>query len=180
MLSYRFWTGSTGKALCDAGQTAQLVALHLLSSPHANFISIYRLPLAYAAADLRMSEDDVLEAMLAIQLTGFIKYDRDAEVVWVVEGARWQLGESLNGGDKRVMSTQREFDEIPPQSALRQEFFQRYGQAYQIELTNDAIKRRPMRGASRRSPARAIDAGQQGVDDWDACADIPQARLRNI
>lgn len=180
MLSHRFWTGTTGKALRDAGQVVQLVAVYLLSSPHSNFLSIYRLPMPYAAADLRMPEEEVRKAMLAIESTGFIKYDHDADLVWIVEGARWQIGESLNGADKKVLHAQREFDQLPPHSPLRQEFFARYGAAYQLKMSTAAIKNRPMRKGTERSAARTVDVSEQSPEDWDVCADMPQERLRDI
>lgn len=180
MLFHRFWTGTTGKALRDAGPVVQLVAVYLLSSPHSNFLGIYRLPLPYAAADLRIPEDDVLKAVLTIEATGFIKYDREAEVVWIVEGARWQVGGSLNGTDNRIKYAQGEFDNLPPQTPLRQEFFARYGAGLQLKLSDAALRSRPMRKGSSPGSARSANADRQEPEDWDVCADTPQERLRDI
>jgi hypothetical protein len=45
----QFWIGNTGRKLRDAGSEALLVALYLLSSPHANMLGLYYLPRPFIA-----------------------------------------------------------------------------------------------------------------------------------
>ena len=46
-VSPHFWIGRTGKELRQAGPESQLVALYLLTSPHANMIGLYYMPLTF-------------------------------------------------------------------------------------------------------------------------------------
>lgn len=42
-----FWTGETGKKIIAAGPECVVIALHLMSSPHANAFGHYYLPLVF-------------------------------------------------------------------------------------------------------------------------------------
>lgn len=131
-LSPKFWVGPTGRAIRKSGIEAQLVALYLMSSPHATYTSIYHLPMVYIAADTGISMDAVREALAAIERTGFARYDEDSECVWVVEGAKWQIGEDLKAADSRVKAIQKEIDSLPSDCPFKSEFLSKYGRAYHL------------------------------------------------
>ncbi len=46
-VSPRFWLGETGRELRKAGAEAQVVAFYLMTSPHANMLGLYYLPVLY-------------------------------------------------------------------------------------------------------------------------------------
>ena len=48
-VSPQFWIGTTGKAIRASGSDAQIVALYLLTSPHATMLGLYYLPMLYIA-----------------------------------------------------------------------------------------------------------------------------------
>ncbi|EEW4485717.1 replication protein [Escherichia coli] len=48
-VSPRFWLGETGRELRKAGAEAQVVAFYLMTSPHANMLGLYYLPVLYLA-----------------------------------------------------------------------------------------------------------------------------------
>lgn len=52
-VSPRFWLGETGKELRKAGAEAQVVAFYLMTSPHANMLGLYYLPVLYLAHENR-------------------------------------------------------------------------------------------------------------------------------
>ncbi len=131
-LSPKFWVGPTGRAIRKAGIEAQLVSLYLMSSPHATYTSIYHLPMVYIAADTGLSMDAVREALAAIERTGFARYDEDSECAWVVEGAKWQIGEDLKAADSRVKAIQKEIDSLPSDCPFKSEFLSKYGRAYHL------------------------------------------------
>lgn len=136
-LSPTFWIGTTGKELSKAGPTAQLVALYFISSPHTNYCGIYRVSLAYASADLGLSQASLLKAIDKVQATGFLKFDPAFNVVWVVEAARWQIGDYLAKTDNRVKAIQSEFNTLPRGCPLRAEFYAKYAKAFW--LTDSSI-----------------------------------------
>jgi hypothetical protein len=125
-----FWIGTTGKALRESGQTAQLVALYLISNPHVNYIGLYRLHLAYASTDLNMSEKALVKALATLEGLGFAKFDLVTEMVWVLRGAYWQIGESLLEKDRRVKFVQGEYTAVPAACPMKAEFFAKYAEAY--------------------------------------------------
>lgn len=147
-LSPKFWTGPTGRAVRRAGVEAQLVALYLLSSPHANFIGMYHLPLVYISADTGLGLETVRAALVAVERTGFARYDEDSECVWVVESAKWQVGEEMKAADAKTKYVQKEFDALPSDCPFKREFMARYGDAYH------------MRGAVPASTPATKAAGQ--------------------
>lgn len=132
MIFPSFWTGRTGRDLRATGNDAQLVALYLLSCPHANYIGMYRLPVAYIAADLDMSPTNVMQTLSRIEQTGFARYDEATETVWIVEGARHQIGKDIKAEDKRVKMIQREFESLPSDCVFLDAFYDKYAQALKL------------------------------------------------
>ncbi|SAK30913.1 hypothetical protein [Burkholderia multivorans] len=136
MVSPNFWVGQTGRDLARAGNAAQLTALYLLSNPQANYTGLYRLPLIYIANDLNMSQDAVRAALVAIEKTGFAKYDEASEYVWIVESARHQLGE-LKANDNKVKYVNKEFAAISKNCPFIQEYFDKYGASMHLKPRKD-------------------------------------------
>lgn len=127
-LSPAFWNGQTGRQLRRAGIEAQLVALYLISSPHANYLGLYSLPVAYISADTGLSLDAVQAALGKIEQTGFARYDANSETVWVLNAAAQQLGD-LKAGDNRIKFVKKEFDAVPGDCPFKVEFQAKYGKS---------------------------------------------------
>jgi hypothetical protein len=134
-ISPKFWIGPTGRAIRKSGVDAQLVALYLLSSPHVSFIGMYHLPMVYIAADTGLSIDAVRAALTAIERTGFARYDEDSECLWVIESAKWQVGERMDVKDAKTKYVQKEFDALPSDCPFKAEFMAKYGRAYHMRGT---------------------------------------------
>ena len=127
-VSSSFWTGRTGRALrgdCDA----QIVALYLLTSPHASMIGVYHCPILYIAHETGIPFEGASKGLQRLVEGGFCTYEEDTETVWVHEMARFQVGESLKANDNRVKDIQRQFAEIP-EGKIRRGFYERYKDAY--------------------------------------------------
>lgn len=100
----QFWIGETGRMLRTAGADAQVVALYLLSSPHANMLGLYYLPITYIAHETGLSLEAARAALNQVEAIGFCGYDSAAEVVWVMEMAKFQIGAQLNPKDHQLKS----------------------------------------------------------------------------
>ena len=137
MVSPNFWVGQTGRDLRNAGQNAQLVALYLLSNPHANYMGLYRLPTIYIANDLGLSLDDVHSTLTAIEQTDFARYDSASEYVWIVEGARHQLGADLKPNDNKVKYVNKEFATITKNCRFLRDYFYKYAASLHLEPRKD-------------------------------------------
>ena len=112
-ISPQFWIGSTGRKLRDAGPEATLVALYLLSNPHANMLGLYYLPQLYIAHETGLGIEGASNGLRMASEAGFCDYDADSEVVFVYEMARFQIAERLEPPDKRCTGIQREYDALP-------------------------------------------------------------------
>lgn len=67
-----------------------LVAFYLLTNEHRTTEGIYRLPLAYGAADRGWGMKRFRKAFDKLVTDGFIEYDEDAQVVLIVNALKWQ------------------------------------------------------------------------------------------
>lgn len=137
MVSPTFWIGQTGRDLRNAGPTAQLLALYMLSNPLANYTGLYRLPIIYIANDLGLDLDQVRATLAAVEQTGFAKYDNASEYVWIIEGARHQLGEELKEKDLKVKYVNKEFATISKSCPFLADYFTKYGAALRLTPRKD-------------------------------------------
>jgi len=130
-VSPRRWTGDTGRAL--RGQLeAQVVVDYLLTCQHANMLGVYYLPIAYLSVDTGMTIEGAWKGLRRAIEVGFCSYDEAAEVVWVHNMARDQIGDFLKSKDLRVSGVQREYDSLPNNAFLGR-FFDLYGKAFLME-----------------------------------------------
>jgi len=107
MVSPTFWTRGPGKKL-RGNPTAVALVLYLSTSPATNMIGLFYQPLPMICHDLGI-QDDQLRALLALPAVAeAVQYDFDAELVWLPDHAREQLGDVIKAGDKRRPSIERE------------------------------------------------------------------------
>lgn len=150
-----FWTGTTGRAIREAGAEAQLLALYLLTSPHATMLGLYRLPAIFAAHDTGIPVARVRKALAALGGIGFAHHDAASEHVWVVEMARFQmLGdlEQLSPGDNQAKAAARAYAELPDNPFLGA-FHDRYGVALGLG---------PRRGTPSEAPPKPLPTPFEG------------------
>lgn len=87
----------------------RLVAFYLLTCKHRVTEGLYVLPPAYGPADMRWEPTRFEPAFALLQGDGFIQYDVDAEVVWVVNALQWQQPQNPN----QVKAAIKALDELP-------------------------------------------------------------------
>ena len=127
----QFWIGPTGKRIRQLGADAQVIALYLLTSPHANMIGLYHLPVPYISADTGIPIEEASKALHSLTEAGFCGYDAYAEVVWVYEMARDQVGENLKANDKQCAGVANAYAQVPTNMYLAA-FYERYRTAYHL------------------------------------------------
>lgn len=125
----QFWSGETGRELRKAGPNALLVAMYLLTTPHSNGLGLYHIPIMYMAHDINLGIDETKEALKSCINAGFCAYDYDADVVWVYNMARYQIGERLAPRDNRVTWVARLWAKLPKCTFLT-DFKALYAEAY--------------------------------------------------
>lgn len=130
-VSPHFWIGRTGKELRQAGPESQLVALYLLTSPHANMIGLYYMPLAFLSHETGLTMEGAKKGLNSAIKAGFCKYDEQSEMVWVVEMATHQIGETLKPGDKRCTGVQNEYEKVSDNLFLSM-FYEKYSKQFNM------------------------------------------------
>ncbi|WP_433867046.1 conserved phage C-terminal domain-containing protein [Ralstonia wenshanensis] len=125
----KFWIGATGKQLRAKGAHAQLVALYLMTSPHANMLGLYYVSIGTIAHETGLGFEGASEGLQRAIEAGFCSYDEASEMVWVHEMAAYQIAEKLSSKDNQVKSVQKEYDELLANPFL-EPFFEKYGTAF--------------------------------------------------
>lgn len=121
----QIWIGKTGKELKQRGIETQLLAHYLISSPHANMVGVYYLPLAYVSHETGLSIDAVQKAFENLIDLDFCTYDGEKEYVWVHTMGRFQVAEELNPRDNMVKNVNSYFRKLPKLRFLNK-FYEKY------------------------------------------------------
>lgn len=155
----KFWIGETGKKLrghCDA----QIVAMYLMTNPHANMIGLYYLPLMFLAHETGMSMEGARKGLQRAIEADFCGYDEDAEVVWVKEMAVYQIGDQLDPQDKRCKGVQNEYDSIP-QNCFLSAFYERYAESFHLTKQRNLTPILPSPSEAPSEPHRSQEQEQE-------------------
>lgn len=138
-VSPRFWTGITGKAL-RGHQEAQIVAFYLMTCPGSHMIGMYPLALPTLCHETGLTIEGASKGLKRLIEGGFAHYDSAAEVVWVPEMARFQMGETLNvgkkGPDNRIAMTERELENYRHCSFF-DSFIDKYEQPFKLKVARN-------------------------------------------
>lgn len=161
VVSPKFWIGNTGKAL-RGNAPAQVLALYLITSPHANMIGVFHCPVLYMAHETGLSMEGASKALQSLIEAKFCTYEESSETVFVHRMAAFQIGEQLSDQDKRCKGVEREWNNIPS-AQLRQAFFAIYSGAF--HLPKQAKKARGTEAPSK--PLRSQDQEQEQEQDQD-------------
>jgi len=109
----QFWTGKTGKALKKRGSDALIVAMYLMTSPHANMIGVYHCPIGYIVIDTGLDFEGASKGLASAIEVGFCTYDEASDYVFVHEFATYQIGEELDANDNRCKGIRNELSKLP-------------------------------------------------------------------
>lgn len=139
-ISPRFWIGETGRKLRAAGANVQVVAMYLLTSPHANMLGLYYLPVVSLRHETGLTEPEADTALAKAKELCFCDYDEQAEMVWVYEMARFQVGDQLEPTDKRCRGIQKEYLALFDNRFLAG-FFDKYATRFNLTTRRDQGKR---------------------------------------
>jgi hypothetical protein len=159
-ISPQLWIGDTGRKLRDAGQEAMLVALYLLSNPHANMLGLYYLPTLFIAHETGLGSEGASKGLRRAIEAGFCTYDESSEMVFIPEMARYQIDDQLVPTDKRCAGIQREYDGLPNNPFLAT-FYEKYAKAFHLKTGRD--NGRPSEGAPM--PLRSQEQEQEHDQD---------------
>jgi len=161
VVSPRFWIGATGKEL-RGNAHAQVLALYLMTSPHANMIGVFHCPLIYMAHETGLGMEGASKALQSLIEAKFCTYEESSETVFVHRMAAFQIGDHLSEQDKRCKGVEREWNNIPSRQ-LQQAFFAIYSVAF--HLPKQSKKARGTEAPSK--PPRSQEQEQEQEQDQD-------------
>lgn len=165
-VSPQFWIGKTGKELKRSGYEGQIVSLYLLTSPHANMIGLYYLPLMYMAHETGLGIEGASKGLASAIKSGFCLYDNDSEMVWVPEMAAHQIGTSLKPTDKRCPGVQNTY-EAQPDNPFLPMFYDKYSDDFHLTNRREFIEGSPrgIEGASKGLASQEQEQEQEQEED---------------
>jgi len=161
VVSPRFWIGATGKEL-RGNPPAQVLALYLMTSPHANMIGVFHCPLIYMAHETGLGMEVASKALQCLIESKFCTYEESSETVFVHRMAAFQIGDHLSEQDKRCKGVEREWNNIPSRQ-LQQAFFAIYSVAF--HLPKQSRKARGTEAPSK--PPRSQEQEQDQEQDQE-------------
>jgi hypothetical protein len=132
----QIWIGETGRQLKDHGIETQFLAHYLITSPHANMVGIYYLPVSFISHETGMSAKVIAKAMANLIKLDYCLYDESKEYVWVKNMARFQVSPKLNLQDNMVKYVNSYFKNLPVLK-FRMEFYQKYAEAFHLAKQED-------------------------------------------
>lgn len=166
-----FWTGTTGRHL-KGPPDDRLLALYLITCPHANMIGLYYLPIGYIALDLGIPLEGASKGLRRASEGGFAHYDEPSEFVWVPEMARFQVAPSLEPSDKRVKGIQKLYDSLP-QNLFLHEFYAKWGNKFHLKKRPDS--QAPSKGLQSPSQAPSKPGAGTGTGEGPGSGPGPSA-----
>lgn len=161
VVSPRFWIGATGKEL-RGNPPAQVLALYLMTSPHANMIGVFHCPLIYMAHETGLGMEGASKALQSLIEAKFCTYEESSETVFVHRMAAFQIGDHLSEQDKRCKGVEREWNNIPSRQ-IQQAFFAIYSAAF--HLPKQSKKTRGTEAPSK--PPRSQEQEQDQEQDQE-------------
>jgi hypothetical protein len=159
VVSPQFWIGGTGKSL-RGDPSAQIVALYLMTNPHANMIGVYYCPLDTIAKETGITLQGATKALGRLIEAHFCIFDGTTEEVFVNRMAAYQIGEHLEAKDNRCKGIVRELERVMSDS-LRAAFRATYSVAFHIP--DEAQKQKPLPSPSKApsKPEAGSEAGSE-------------------
>ncbi|HEN5205518.1 TPA: DNA-binding protein [Klebsiella pneumoniae] len=160
----QFWLGKTGRELRKKGAEAQVVSFYLMTSPHANMLGLYYLPILYIAHETGLGLEGALKGLKSAIEAGFCSYDEDTEMVWVHEMAAYQVGKALKPGDNRCAGVRSEYASLTENPFLLS-FYERYKNDFHLNIKRET--RQILEGASKGLRSQDQEQDQEQEQDKD-------------
>ena len=160
----QFWLGKTGRELRKKGAEAQVVSFYLMTSPHANMLGLYYLPILYIAHETGLGLEGASKGLKSTIEAGFCSYDEDTEMVWVHEMAAYQVGKALKPGDNRCAGVRNEYASLTENPFLSL-FYERYKDDFHLNVKRES--RTTPEGASKGLRSQDQEQDQEQEQDKD-------------
>ena len=163
VVSPQFWIGATGKRL-RGNPDAQLLALYLMTSPHATMIGVFHCPILYMAHETGMPFEGASNALQILIDADFCTYDEESDSVFVHRMAAFQVAESLKPGDNRIKAVAREAASIGS-NLLRDAFVAMYKTAFNLSDKEESEANHKAGGSPFEAPSKPLRSPLKPLPD---------------
>ncbi len=129
-----------GKQVGNCGKKAlkrRWSRFYLMTSPHANMLGLYYLPILYIAHETGLGLEGASKGLKSTIEAGFCSYDEDTEMVWVHEMAAYQVGKALKPGDNRCAGVRSEYASLTENPFLSL-FYERYKDDFHLNVKRES------------------------------------------
>jgi hypothetical protein len=167
-VSPQFWIGRTGKSL-RGNVAAQLVALYLMTSPHANMIGVFYCTLDTIAKETGLEMEGASKGLQSLIEAKFCQFDADTEEVFVKRMAAFQIGEQLEPKDNRCKGVARELEKVMS-DGLKSAFRAIYSVAFHLPKPAKKQPAAPSVDEAPSKPLRSQEQEQEHGQDQDHSA----------
>lgn len=121
-----FWTRGSGRRL-RGNSVAQALAFYFMTAPSSNLIGLYYLPITSICTELGMDRETVIATLP--EISEIALYDVEAEMAWLPNAAKYNVGETLAPRDKKRAAILRELS-MAGSHRFAALFMETYGIAY--------------------------------------------------
>ncbi len=160
-VSPQFWIGETGKLL-RGNLEAQVLALYLMTNPHATMTGVFHCPIIYMAHETGLSMEGASKGLARLIEVGFCEYDEPSESVFVVNMAAYQIDDSLKPDDKRVLGLRKEVSKMLP-ARFQHRFVEVYGLRFHLEKQGE--NNSPLQAPCKPLPSQEQEQEQEQEQD---------------
>lgn len=130
----QFWVNVNERK--KLGALVQLIAIYLLTNPHANMLGVYYLPVNFIAHEIGITMEEALKGLRRLIETQYCSYDDLSEFVWVHDMGFSQICKQLKPADNRVKAIQKIYLNLPEVSFLKA-FYDKYADAFLLEKRSE-------------------------------------------
>lgn len=135
-----------------------------MTSPHANMLGLYYLPILYIAHETGLGLEGASKGLKSTIEAGFCSYDEDTEMVWVHEMAAYQVGKALKPGDNRCAGVRSEYASLTENPFLSL-FYERYKDDFHLNVKRESCP--TPEGASKGLRSQDQEQDQEQEQDKD-------------
>lgn len=164
-----FWTRGSGKRLRD-DREARLLALYFMTCPSSSMLGIFYLPLTTIIHETGFSAEEI-RAVLP-RISEIVRYDEEAELAWLPQGAKHQIGAIMAPKDRRRAAIARELQMVADHP-FAAEFLRLYGTPYGLDdlISDEDPAEAPSEGASA-APSRDSVSSDFDPDPWGLSGEV--------
>jgi len=164
-----FWSSEDMRALTDDGR---MLALYLMSCPHATIAGVFRLPDGYVCEDLQWTAERVSEGFRNLLSKGFANRCETTKWVWICKHLEWNPPENPNqrkGAQKAAM-------QVPDECAWKPAFMRVCGPSLGLRGAETTEDLEPLRKGSETLATESESESESDKGNGLALPTVPSAK----